>query len=247
MATTALQTAAYVYGVTWADGARVRHGKGVGGADVHPVERGELAAVVSPVAGGTIRAKRRDLMSHMDVLADVFSAQTVLPLRFGSVFPNEEAVGEDLLAARYEELVELLHRFEGLAELRVRGAYNESAVLKEIVDGDPRIGALREQAARGGGNLRLQLGEAVANGVALRRERDVRGLADAVGKLAKDVAFDDLRTEFEVIRAAYLVDERDIRAFDKHMDEIARRERDTITFTYTGPLPPHSFVALAGA
>ena len=54
-----------------------------------------------------------------------------------------------------------------------------------------------------------------------------------------------LRTDYELVRVSYLVDEQDIRKFDKRMDEIARREQGRITFTYTGPLPPHSFVALA--
>ena len=246
MPTTASQTAAYVYGVTWADATVDRRGAGVVGADVETVGQGELAAIVSPVDLGLVRARRRDLMSHMDVLADAFASRTVLPLRFGSVFPSKEAVADELLAARYEELVELLHHFDGLAELRVRGAYREEAVLAEVVADDPRIAELREQTRRGDDRLRLPLGEAVAQGVALRRERDVSALAEKLGPLAKQTAFEDIRTEFEVLRASYLVEERNISAFDKRMDELAEDNRDRITFAYTGPLPPHSFVTLAG-
>src|SRR5919198_2603742 len=185
MATTASQTSVYVYGVTWADGTVARCGAGVAGADVGTVERGELAAIVSPVPDRFVRAKRRDLMSHMDVLANVFASRTVLPLRFGSVFPGPEAVVADLLGARYEELVELLHRFDGLAELRVRGAYREEALLAEIVAEEPQIARLREQTHGGADALRLQLGEAVAHAVALRRERDVHRLSKELGHLAK--------------------------------------------------------------
>jgi len=245
MATTASQTSVYVYGVTWADGTVARRGAGVTGADVGTVEQGELAAIVSQVPDRFVRAKRRDLMSHMDVLAQVFASRTVLPLRFGSVFPDPEAVVGELLGARYEELVELLHRFDGLAELRVRGAYHEDALLAEIVADDPQIARLREQTQSGADALRLQLGEAVARGVVLRRERDVRALAKELGSLAKDAVEEVLRTDYELVRVSYLVDEQDIRKFDKRMDEIARREQGRITFTYTGPLPPHSFVALA--
>jgi|SRR5438477_4149020 len=241
MATTTSQTSVYVYGVTWADGTIARRGSGVAGADVGAVEQGELAAIVSPVPDRFVRARRRDLMSHMDVLADVFASRTVLPLRFGSVFPGPEAVAGELLGTRYEELVELLHRFDGLAELRVRGAYREEELLAEIVAEEPRIAAMRGVDA-----LRIQLGEAVAGAVARRRERDLRMLAETLGPLVKDMALEDLRTEFELIRASYLVDEQDIGKFDRRMDELARREQGRITFTYAGPLPPHSFVALAG-
>ena len=246
MATTASQTSVYVYGVTWADGTVARRGAGVAGADVGTVEQGELAAIVSPVPDRFVRAKRRDLTAHMDVVAKVFASRTVLPLRFGSVFPGLEAVAGELLGARYEELVELLHRFDGLAELRVRGAYREEALLAEIVADDPYIARLREQTRGGADALRLQLGEAVAHAVSLRRERNARALSKELAPLAKDVVAEELRTEFELVRASFLVDERDISKFDKRMDEIARREQDRIMFTYAGPLPPHSFVALAG-
>ena len=86
----------------------------------------------------------------------------------------------------------------------------------------------------------------MAHAVARRRERDAQALAKELGPLAKDVVAEGLRTEFELVRASYLVDERDISKFDKRMGEIARREEDRIMFTYAGPLPPHSFVALAG-
>src|SRR5438874_1972806 len=217
MATTASQTSVYVYGVTWADGTVARRGAGVAGADVGTVEQGELAAIVSTVADRFVRAKRRDLMSHMDVLAKAFASRTVLPLRFGSVFPGPEAVAGELLGARAEELVELLHRFDGLAELRMRGAYREEALLAEIVAGDAQIARLREQTRSGADTLRLQLGEAVAHAVARRRERDAQALAKELGPLAKDVVAEGLRTEFELVRASYLVDERDISKFDKRM------------------------------
>src|SRR5207249_2429665 len=55
---------------------------------------------------------------------------------------------------------------------------------------------------------------------------------------------DEPRTEYELMRASYLVERRKIAAFDARMDELARNERDRIDFAYTGPLPPHSFVSL---
>lgn len=250
MATTASQTSVYVYGVTWADGTADRPGAGVAGGDVGTVEQGELAAIVSAVPDGLVRAKRRDLMSHMDVLATVFAERTVLPLRFGSVFPGADAVVDELLSARYEELVELLHRFDGLAELRVRAAYREEEILAEIVAAEPRIGQLRamtRDAGREADPLRVQLGEAVARELAVRRERDVRAISDALVPLARDVVVEELRTEMEVIRASYLVDRRNVDSFDARMFGFARLEDRWMTFTYTGPLPPHSFVSLAGA
>jgi len=97
---TARTTELYVYGVTWAGGSRRRRGAGVAGGDVDVVEHGELAAVVSAVSDGPVRAKRRDLMRHMEVLQEAFKQDAILPLQFGSVFPSREVLVEELLVGR---------------------------------------------------------------------------------------------------------------------------------------------------
>ena len=173
------ETSVYVYGVTWADGAAVPNSAG---RDVAVVEQGELAAIVSPAPNGPVRTRRRELMRHLDVLQAVFASKTVLPVQFGSVFPGRAIVADELLSERYEELIELLHQFDGLAELRIRAAYREEAILAEIVEHDRNVARLREltrAAGRGADPLRVQLGEAVARGLTARRARDARAISAA--------------------------------------------------------------------
>jgi len=241
------KTSLYVYGVTWVEGTSARRGAGVGGADVGTVEHGDIAAVVSVVPNEPVRARRRDLMRHMDVLQHVFASATVLPLQFGSLFDDRELVEEGLLAERYDELVELLQRFDGLAELRIRASYREDAILAEIVQGDAKVARLREQTRDAGGAdpRQLQLGDAVARALTARRASDAGAIEKALRPLAVDAVAEELRTELELLRASYLVEQRKIPAFDKRMDELAAPERERIAFTYTGPLPPHSFVGLS--
>src|SRR3954471_14833344 len=95
------ETSVYVYGVTWSDG--VRRSK-AGGVKVEAIEHGDLAAVVSRGPDGPVRAKRRELMRLLDVLQDLFATATVLPLRFGCVFPGPDVVADELLSDRYDEL-----------------------------------------------------------------------------------------------------------------------------------------------
>jgi hypothetical protein len=241
------RTSVYVYGVTWVEGTSSRRGAGIGGADVGAIEHGDIAAVVSVVPNEPVRARRRDLMRHMDVLQDVFATTTVLPLQFGSLFDDRDVVEEGLLAERYDELVDLLQRFDGLVELRIRASYREDVILAEIVQGDARIARLREQTldAAASDPRRIQLGEAVARALNARRDKDARAFAQALRPLAADAVVEELRTELELLRASYLVERRKIAAFDKRMDELASPNRERVAFTYTGPLPPHSFVALS--
>jgi hypothetical protein len=248
MAMTATGTSVYVYGVTWADGPRAKRSKGIAGGAVGTVEHGELAAIVSPGPDGPVRTKRRELLCHVEVVRDVFESKTVLPLQFGSVFPDPDAVADELLSSRHDELVGLLEQFEGLAELRVRAAYREEQILAEVVAGDPRIARLRELtlgADRGADPLRLQLGEAVAHALTARRRHDANAISTALLADAHDAVLEEPRTEYELLRASYLVEHGRIGDFDKRVGEIAGRERERMSFTYTGPLPPHSFVSLS--
>src|SRR5215210_102916 len=82
-------TGVYCYGVVRSDSAREQP-DGVEGAGVTPIRTGELAALTSPVASaGRMRARRRHLLKHLEVLTSALQDGPVLPLRFGTVFEDE--------------------------------------------------------------------------------------------------------------------------------------------------------------
>src|SRR5690349_1688109 len=100
-------TGLYCYGVAAARDGGPQLGRGLDGKPVQTVAHGDLAALVSE-APGNVRAKRRDLLAHFEVLDAAFEHGTVLPLRFGIVFDDEEALVRDFLAPRQKELAKLL-------------------------------------------------------------------------------------------------------------------------------------------
>src|ERR687886_142798 len=134
-----------VYGIVPAETPLDGVPAGIGGARVGTVVSGGLAALVSPVEGEELRATRRDLLSHSAVLERAIAAGAGVPLRFGIVLRDEDAVAQELLEARRDELAGLLKRFERLVELRVKAFYDEEAVLREIVRSDPAIARLSEE------------------------------------------------------------------------------------------------------
>ena len=241
-------TALYVYGVTWADAARETAGAGIGGAEVSSVVSGDLAALTSAVGSTKVRARRRDLLTHSDVLAGALERGTVLPLQFGAVFENADTVVTDFLKPRADELRGLLRELEGRVELRVTAFYREEAILVEIVRDSPRIARLREQtqsapeAATYG--ARLELGEAVAKELRARTQRDREGILARVRPLALAAEIDEEPVEHQVLRASFLVERKAVGRFDEAMNDIAREQDGRMLFKYLGPLPPHSFVTL---
>jgi hypothetical protein len=243
---TALAT--YVYGVVNAEDVPGVSTSGVGGADVRVLEFKQVAALVSDVPV-PIRAKRRELLSHSEVLNEVGRSGTVLPLRFGTTFPDADAVVADFLEPRYGELTSLLEKFEGRVELMVKAFYHEQAILAEIVRDEPRIARLsaitREGPPARMHGERIELGSAVAEALEARTGADARQILDVLRPFALDVWTDDTPIEHQVLRASVLVKRDQVPAVDAALAALAERNTGRIQFKYVGPLPPHSFVSLS--
>ncbi len=236
----------YVYGVVRA-GTTAPRGRGVLDAPLDLVAGGPVAALVSPVASERVRAKRRDLLAHSDVLQAAHTTGVVLPLRFGTLFESSDDLRARFLEPRRRELTTLLDRFAGLSEMRVRGEYDDQeAVLAEIVSQDGQIARLRA-ATRSGhateGDL-VHLGELVARRYEARRAADRRDVIERLCARAVDVRQDEPQSEVEFARASFLIRTRDREAFDELLDSVALGLRHLARFTCTGPMPPHSFVSL---
>jgi hypothetical protein len=236
----------YVYGVTRA-GTAAPAAKGVLGGDVRLVELDGVAAVVSGVPHERVRAKRRDLLAHSDVLQAAHEQGVVLPLRFGTLFSSEDELLSAFLEPRLDELRSRLASFDGLSELRLRAVYHDQdSVLAEIVAGDADVARLRDATRSGRASEadRVRLGELVAKHYERRREADARQIVDGLRGVALDVSVDEARDEITVVKASFLVDERKRRRFDDALEALALRMRHLIDLTCIGPLPPHSFVSL---
>lgn len=227
-------TPTYVYGVARRVPQIAR--AGIVAADVSAVEHAGLVAIVSRVPSPDVRATRRDLLAHQEVLQEAFGNGPVVPLRFGTVFDDAAAVVSELLAPRRDALLRLLARFENVAELSVRAHYVEDAVLREIVRDDARVARLRESGAD------VALGEAVVAALQAKRAAEAAGIERRLARLAEDAVVEEPRTEYELFRGAFLVEQERIADFDTAMNELARARDGCVVFKYVGPLPPHSFV-----
>jgi Gas vesicle synthesis protein GvpL/GvpF len=239
-------TALYCYGITAATTAKLQRGAGLTGAAVEVVRSRDLAALVSRIPAGTVRARRRDLMTHFEVLSTAFESGPVLPLRFGIVFDDERALVDDFLRPRGKELARLLNELDGKVELRVTAHYREDAILAEAVRENPRIAGLREatQSAPGGHPALIELGELVAAEVRARTARDTRALQERLRPHSIRFEADQEPIAYQLLRASFLVERKRVEKFDSELEAFASDNAGRIDVKLVGPLPPHSFVAL---
>ncbi|MDP8911884.1 MAG: GvpL/GvpF family gas vesicle protein [Actinomycetota bacterium] len=243
-------SASYVYGVFSDAGGGPFSTPGVE-QDVPPhlVTADGLAAIVSPVASAHVRATRRNLRAHGDVLAEAVARGTVLPLRFGVVLAGDEAVHDELLCRRGAELNRLLDAYEGTVEMAVRAVYDEEEVLRHVTATSPSIVRLRDEARRASGSARyyarIRLGEAVAAAVESWRANVERKVLGRVRPTALDERLERELPERVAVKASFLVERERRGEFDDAVDDVARELAPNVRFTSIGPLALHSFAALA--
>jgi hypothetical protein len=207
------------------------------------VRSGGVGALVAEMPDSPVTTTRRNLLAHADIVEDAFAWTTILPMRFGVVFPDDNSVRESVLDANRELLETLLARHEPTAELSLKASYDEDAVLVELMAQSARLARLRERyRVAPTMDAGMALGEEVAAGLGARRDRDAARVLDALGPLALDVRVGDVAVEGGVVNFAFLVDKGRLDEFDERLEDLSRQLSPPIRFKLVGPLPPYSFV-----
>lgn len=240
--------AQYVYGIVEATATKPR-GRGIGGAPVRlVVGDDDVAALVSEIGRDRLRMGRDEVLTHARVLDRALARGPVLPMRFGVVMDDAKEVRDRLLEEHGSELRTQLTEMEGKVEVRIRAAYDEQSLLREIMRERPEIASLRTAVAGRPEHAayydRIRLGELVAAAVERHREADARAIIEALGNHALAVEAGEPHHERIVVQASFLVERSRLAEFNAKVDEVAEAYGGQIRFKYTGPLPPHSFVEL---
>ncbi|MBL7496599.1 GvpL/GvpF family gas vesicle protein [Frankia sp. CNm7] len=214
------------------------------------VRHGPVAAVVSPVADA-IRVADRDAERHLDVLLELFDAGPVIPLRLGSVAPDEDAVREEVLGEAAPELRRRLDALEGFVEVHVDADESEMSAIRAVIAADPSLAAARDRSGDADLSNRVALGERVADGVVLRRLHQAEILLEELRPCA---VADTGRwamggPEDPVLRWAFLVHRDagpghlDLEQFDQAVERV-RHGHPELVIGYVGPLPVFHFLEL---
>ncbi|WP_030789811.1 GvpL/GvpF family gas vesicle protein [Streptomyces sp. NRRL S-920] len=234
----------YVYGIANSSHPALPDGmEGIGkpACPVRILKQGDLAAIVSD-APEDLKPKRRDLLAHQNVLSEAGAAGSVLPMRFGSLAPDDETV-VSVLGERADHYTERLRTLDGKVEYNVKATHNEQAVLHQVLAENPELRAMVEANQRQGGGSqeqKLQLGEAVTSAVRAREASDAVEVRRALEPTAEAVA-DGPESTGWLANISFLVSRKSAEGFVAAVDEL-RTTQPHLELTVHGPLPPYSFV-----
>jgi hypothetical protein len=240
-------TGVYAYGIVPAVGSSLPGDlQGMDGHGVELVTAGRLGAVVTSIALPRPPGRRRDLLSHSEVLTTIASDLDVVPLRFGTVFPDADAIAQELLTDRAQFLTDLLDRVAGAVQLNLRASYVEARVLADVVSGSRDIRRLRERTKHLPEGMphpdALRLGQLVSNALGELRHDDSGLIAARVLPYVRDSRVRERATPDHVLDVALLVDRTRVPVLEAELEDLADDVHDHIRLQLTGPLAPFDFV-----
>jgi Gas vesicle synthesis protein GvpL/GvpF len=200
---------------------------GLRGADVQSLRVKDVEVIVSEHDHVEPSADVDDLWAHEAVVESAaMGGSAVLPLRLGSVLPDEAAVVA-LVEERAQEFTRALDRVRGAVEIGVRAA---------VMEGGPEPEPERVTDERPGTAYLMT-----------RLAQKHRGdeVIDLVHRPLADLAREHVRLDRSIgnqssVRLAYLVDEDVVEPFQERVQSL-ETELEHVRLACTGPWPPYSF------
>ena len=198
----------------------------------------DIGAVVSLSTISKAPPIEANLWQHETVVEALMTDHSVLPVRFGMIFPDEGAV-QAVLRTRYAEFTAGLKRVRGYVELGLRVLW--------VQDGDPPLTPdqqLPPSLGSGRAYMLARLEEECK--LQVRRER-ANALAEDIhtplARLAAESTRRTLITPRLLLTAAYLVKREQVAAFRQEVEMLSSTYPE-VRLLCTGPWPPFSFVAV---
>ncbi len=153
-------------------------GMGERGDVVDMIEFMDLGAVVSDTPLKEFEESRRNMMAHTLVLEEAMRQFSILPVRFGTVAPDANAILEQVLKRRYGELLSSFDEVHNRVELGIKAFWYEEIIFQEIVEQSPPIRALRDSLKGRQTDEtyyeRIRLGEMIEAAMEKKREEELR-------------------------------------------------------------------------
>ncbi len=245
-----MRSACYVYAIV-SRGASLPVGvTGFGDSALSTVIYGELAAVTSLVDRNEFRPTAEQVLNHEAIVEAVRGQCPALPVRFGTILSDSDAVARSL-AQRYDVLVADLARLGDKVELGLTVLWDETVgsdgeTVKPFQASSQADGPTD---AHGPGARFLLTRLAEHRRVAELRER-ANAVARDLDKVLSVYAIERRQTILPtprlVLRSTYLLDPFGLEAFREAFDKIHENHPE-LHFLLTGPWPPYSFISKGGS
>ena len=220
---------------------------GIDGKDVYSIAGGPVAAVVSGVAGSRIRPEHANLTAHQAVLKRLMEDTTPLPMAFGTIASNPEAIRK-ILTRNRRAFEEQLQRVAGKVEMGLRVVWDVPNIFEYFVNTHAELRLARDRLMSARHEFtqeeKIELGRMFDRLLNADREDHTRKVEHIFAPVCAELKANPCRNELEVMNLACLVKREAQDAFSAAVFSAAKLFDNSFGFDYSGPWAPHNFVEL---
>src|SRR5262245_6875907 len=181
---------------------------GIDGSAVRSVTEGAVSAVVSDLSRSRIRPERRHLAAHRQVLERVMAERSLLPLRFGTIADDANAVRRMLLLHQ-ERFITQLNRVAGNVEMGLQVSWDVPNIFEYFIEREPELRRLRDRYFRSQARCtqqdKIQIGQLFDQLLNEERETCTQRVENALDRSCAEIKRNACRNEREVMNLACLV------------------------------------------
>lgn len=210
-----------------------------------------LAAVVSNSSITDYRNKIQqevvlDLATHQRVIETIMHTYPILPVRFGTVLPDEKVV-HHLLRQGSALFNNTLQQIAGKVQFEVMVLWDIQQVFAEIGNNEAVMNLKQQLAGMGAEEAetaKISLGKLVKRLMDQRREDIGNILVPALQEVALDSVINPVMDDSMVVNVGLLLDRSETASLNECLNNLDVQFEEKLVFRNVGPLPPHSFATV---
>lgn len=234
----------YGYGIIWAKSIQVESLK-FGPNQVSPclIVEGELGMLCAKLEDDSMSTATRESMSlYTEVLCQVIKHITVVPLRFGTLFEEEEEIRK-VLKKDKKSYLKFLVNLDNKIEVELKVWWKKESFQATMMK-NKRLGRWKKELERGEGQGYdvVEFGKAIMEVADYERKQLEKSFLAMLRPLASEWVVKEPMDEFQAFDGVYLVERQKEEDFDQAVGALYEKYSETMIFKYTGPWAPHHFV-----
>lgn len=238
----------YLYGIFPTPGPTGLNLQGLDKQPVHAENVDGFVFLYSEAQQERYLASRRNLLGHEQVLEQAMEHghRTLLPLQFGLIIENWEAVRTQLLIPQGENLQQLFAHLNGRREVGVKVFWDQSAELEMLMAENDDLRAERDRLE--GTTLSMdqviRIGQSIEQEMEARKQGIIEIFQEALNPLAIELVENDALTDAMIYNAAYLIPWDDEPAFGEVVETLDQQFDSRLKIRYNNLTAPYNFAQL---
>jgi hypothetical protein len=223
--------------------------KGLESAAIYAIDQDGLRAIVSDTMSTKLRPERRNITAHQAVLHSLTKQGTVLPMRFGIIARNADAV-QNLLTSNKKSIQEHFERLNGRVEMGLRVSWDVTNIYEYFVSLHPVLSEVRDEiwgknpTASSRRDEKVRLGNLYESLRTADRKESTEKVKEILFDYCEEIIENPVKKEKDVMNLACLVERDRLDDFAIGVFQASKLFDNVYLFDYTGPWAPHNFITL---